>query len=589
MKYSKMFGKTVREPQSDMSIASHKLLYQAGYIRESVAGRYFFLPLGMRVRDKIMAIIEEEMDSSGAQKMLSPILHPLELWQETNRDNQAGFELMKVKDRRGAEFALGGTGEEMFVDVVRGFNISYKDLPFNIYQFSQKFRDELRARGGLLRVREFTMKDAYSFHVDEEDFKKEYEVMSETYSKIFNRLGLNTTRVLADNGYIGGEYCHEYVVDNPIGESKYYITEDGGYIAHEDVATFKHVEVNPDDGIEEFKIIDQPEWVCTMDDNEKHYGKPAQYFLKNVVYVNFMGDIIIASIRGDLEVNKIKLEHVLDESIPLVEATDEDLEAIGTKSGFVHCWGHEFVKPRKTIDGSRDCKVIYVADNSLKTVKNFIGGQKEDSTDSFNVNYGRDFKHDIEGDIALAQGGFLSLDGNSRLIEKRGVEVGNIFQLGYHYSEKMKDALFVDCDSKSKPFYMGCYGIGLGRTLATIVEEYNTENGINWPISVSPYQIHLVTIGKDDEIINMAEELYSSLIESGLEILWDDREGVSPGVKFSDSDLIGIPIRVVLSPRSLKSGGLEVKVSGSDDSEIIRADNLQDRLIEIITELYDQI
>ena len=247
MRTSKLFGKTVKEVSNDVKLASHKLLYQGGFIRESTAGRYYFLPLGMRVQDKIVKVIETEMDRAGAQKMMTPVLHPLELWEETNRTNSVGFELMTIADRRGAQFALGGTAEEMMVDVVRKFNVSYKDLPFNIYQFSQKFRDEMRARGGLLRVREFLMKDAYSFHATEDDFKREYESMWQTYSRIFSLLGLEAIPIEADNGYIGGEYCHEFVVVSDVGESRFLMTEDRSYAAHEEVAVFKRERMNPDE------------------------------------------------------------------------------------------------------------------------------------------------------------------------------------------------------------------------------------------------------------------------------------------------------------------------------------------------------
>ena len=238
MRYSKLFGRTTKIVAGDMKIASHRFLYQAGFIRESVAGRYYYLPLGMIVRDKVAKIIEEEMDQSGAQKMLAPVLHPLELWQKTNRTQSVSFELMKVKDRNGSEFALGGTAEEMMVDLVEKFNVSYNDLPFHIYQFSTKFRDELRARGGLLRLREFLMKDGYSFHADEADFKKEYEKMQKVYRNIFKRMGLETLMVESDNGYIGGDYCHEFIVESEAGESRFLYTEDSAYAAHEDVAKF---------------------------------------------------------------------------------------------------------------------------------------------------------------------------------------------------------------------------------------------------------------------------------------------------------------------------------------------------------------
>lgn len=565
MRYSKLFGKTSKSVSKDATMTSHKLLLKAGYIAESVAGRYFMLPLGIRVQEKIMKIIEEEMDKAGAQKMSSPVLHPLELWQETNRTNTTGFELLKVKDRRGAEFALGGTAEEMFVDVVRKYNISYKDLPFNIYQFSTKFRDELRARGGLLRVREFIMKDAYSFDRDETEFKKEYEKMGNTYTTIFNRLGLKTDVVLSDNGYIGGEYCHEFVTESEIGESKYFITKDGSYAAHEDVATFIREEINPEDEIKPIEIIEQPDWVRTMEENTKHYGLPKSRFLKNVVYKNRVnGEIIIAAVRGDLQVSKTKLEHVIDCVGQLDDATHEDLASIGTKTGYVHSWGHK---------GAR-----YIGDISLTTVKNFIGGQKEEKTDTTNVNYGRDFECEILADIAIAEAGFKSLDGQE-LLEKRGIEVGNIFQLGYHYSNLMKSAEFVDKDGKKKKYYMGCYGIGVGRTMAAMVEKFNDEKGIIWPIEVSPYQVHVVSLASGEEAL----DLYNLLNKSGIEVLWDDRDDISAGEKFSDADLIGIPIRVVVSGRSLGSGGYEVKRRDSDTSEIITKDNIVQFITEAIS------
>src|SRR3989344_3648108 len=273
MKYSKLFGKTAYTPLKGSKLVGNQLLLQAGFIRESTAGRYFFLPLGWRVHEKIKAIIKREMDATGAQEMLSPVLHPLELWKETNRTSTAGFELMKVTDRRDAEFALGGTAEEMFVDVVRKFQLSYRDLPFNIYQFSTKFRDELRARGGLLRVREFIMKDAYSFDINETGFKKEYEKMRNTYKKIYDRLGIATQVVESDNGYIGGEYCHEFVMESKIGESKYLVTPDGKYAAHEDVALFIPANKNLDEGLLPLQEVEAVRGT-TMEDGVKLHKKP---------------------------------------------------------------------------------------------------------------------------------------------------------------------------------------------------------------------------------------------------------------------------------------------------------------------------
>ena len=553
MLYSKLFGKTTRFSPQDASAISYKLLFRGGFIRESSAGRYFFLPLGQLVQQKIMKVIKEEMDKAGAQEMISPVLHPLELWKETNRTNTTGFELMRVTDRRGADFALGGTAEEMFVDVIRKFQISYKDLPINIYQFSSKFRDELRARGGLLRVREFIMKDAYSFDINAQEFKKEYENMRQTYTRIFKRLGLDTVVVESDGGYIGGEYCHEFVVDSPVGETNYLTTEDSAYNAHQDVAVFKRSGVNTQDEEKPFEIISQPAWVQTMEDNIKHYKLDSSHFLKNVVYKHIIShEIIIAVIRGDLDVNQTKLENILNAKGQLEAATEEDLAKIGTKRGYVHSWGHK---------GAR-----YIGDISLKTVKNFIGGQKENATDSINVNYGRDFTCELLADIALAKEGDHTKEGK-KLTLKKGIEVGNIFQLGYHYTKLMKGAVFTDNDGLEKPYYMGCYGIGIGRTMAAIVEKHHDGKGIIWPANVAPFRVHLIGLNLTEKDVNCScYNLYNRLLDKGVEVLFDDR-GVSPGEKFADADLIGIPVRLVVSKKTEKM--IEYKERNSNESKLV--------------------
>ncbi|MDH3324563.1 MAG: proline--tRNA ligase, partial [Candidatus Peregrinibacteria bacterium] len=333
MKYSKFFGKTLRGEQSGSELISHQLLIKGGFIAESVAGRYYFLPMGWRIHEKMKQIIKKEMDNAGAQEMITPTLHPLELWAETNRTSTAGFELMQVKDRRGADFALGGTAEEMFVDLVRKMNLSYRDLPFNIYQFSTKFRDELRARGGLLRVREFVMKDAYSFHRDEEDFKKEYDVMADVYTTCFTKFGLESKKVLADNGYIGGEYCHEFQVECPVGEGVFFESADGKYVAHEDVAVFVADNKNLDDKEEELKVVDA-ERGPKMEDGVDFHKLPLWQQMKDVMYADENGELVLAVIRGDLDVNEIKLKKLIG-AIDLRPATDEEIEALGSAAGFI--------------------------------------------------------------------------------------------------------------------------------------------------------------------------------------------------------------------------------------------------------------
>ncbi|MCL4374967.1 proline--tRNA ligase [Patescibacteria group bacterium] len=543
MRYSQLFGKTIKTAPSDAVNRSHLLLYQAGYIRESTAGRYFFLPLGQLVQQRIIAIIKEEMDRSGAQEMLAPVLHPLELWKETNRTNTTGFELMKVKDRRGAEFALGGTAEEMFVDVVRKMCLSYRDLPLNLYQFSTKFRDELRARGGLLRVREFIMKDAYSFDQDETTFKKSYQLMAEVYRKIFSRLGLDTMMVESDNGYIGGEYCHEFVVESPVGETRFLTTADGQYAAHEEVAVFHKDNKNPADPLQPLKEVEAARGT-TMEDGQKLHQLPLWQQIKDVLFVDEKERYILAIIRGDYDVNEIKLKHQVD-AITLRHATDEEIRGrLHSEPGFISP-----VNIKKLADPQ--LKLIIVADDSLRTIKNAYGGGNKKNRDLINMNIDRDYRGDIEADIALAQGGYTTADKRQKLHLKRGIEVGNIFQLGYHYSKKMRGATFVDQNGKSRPYYMGCYGIGIGRTLAAIVEAHNDKHGIIWPETVAPYQCHLLGLDRQDENAKkQADAVYRQFTEAGITVLYDDRDDVRAGVKFADADLIGLPLRLVVSKKT---------------------------------------
>ncbi len=562
MLYSKLFGKTIRDIPKDATATSHKLLYQAGYIRESTAGKYYLLPLGLRVQQKIQKIVKEEMDRAGAQELITPILHPIELWKETNRTNSVGFELMSVKDRNEMEFVLGGTAEEMLVDLVRKFQISYKDLPFNLYQFSTKFRDELRARGGLLRLREFVMKDAYSFHATEEDFKKEYENMKNTYQRIFERLGLKTTVVESDNGYIGGEYCHEFVVEHEVGESKFLTTGDGTYAAHIDVAIFIADKKNADETEQSMEEVEATRG-NSMEDGVKLHKKPLWQQMKDLMMVDERGNMILGVIRGDLEVNEVKLAR-LAKAYHLRHATEEEIRANGSEPGFISPVGL-----KKTV------KII--GDPSLRTIKNAYTGANKKHRDFLNVNIDRDYKLDIEGDIALAKEGYIGPNGKP-LREKRGIEVGNIFQLGFHYSSKMRDAEFVDVDGSRKPYYMGCYGMGLARTMATIIEINNDKNGIIWQNIIAPYQVHLVGLDLSDQSVrNSANTVYNKLKDKKIEVLFDDREEVTAGVKFADADLIGIPHRLVVSKRT--GDRIEYKMRNTEDKKMMTREEIIRTLI----------
>ena len=483
-----------------------------------------------------------------------PVLHPIELWKETNRTNTTGFELLRIKDRRGAEFALGGTAEEMAVDLVRKFNVSYRDLPFNLYQFSIKFRDELRARGGLLRVREFMMKDAYSFGT-EEQFKVTYKQMEEAYRAIFDELGLKTAMVAADNGYIGGEYSHEFIAESEVGESRFFTTESGKYAAHEDVAQFVKYDGSSD---EEMKPMEEVfgEGIVSVEKLAKFLNIPVERTTKTILFENGQRNVIAAALNGMYDVNETKLQHIVGGS-PLKLATAETVKRVtGAEIGYAGF-----------LNLPNEVKVIL--DDSLKGRRNFEVGANRTNYHSINVNFGRDYPEPERFyDIAMARPGDKAIDGSGKLIERRGIEVGNIFQLGYHYTNLMQGAEFTGADGKSQKYYMGCYGIGIGRTLAAIVETYHDDRGIMWPELVAPAKVHIVSIGIDDDVVQASDKLYEDLKKVGVEVIYDDRNE-SAGAKFADADLIGCPIRLTVSPRTLKEKSVEVKRRNEDEAQLI--------------------
>lgn len=570
MRVSTLFGKTSKTEGLDYKIDSHRLLTQAGFIRESSAGRYYLLPLGIKVHQNIERIVRKYMNSAGAQELVMPTLHPLELWQETNRTTTTGFELMTVKDRRGANFALGGTAEEMAVDLVRKFNISYKDLPFNIYQFSMKFRDEMRARGGLLRVREFVMKDGYSFST-EEQFKDVYEAMWDAYKNIFTDVGLNVDVVAADNGYIGGEYCHEFVAEAEAGESRYFVDTTSGYAAHEDVAKFKIDDKNTHEELKDLQEV-AAERGPTMQDGEKLHKLPLWQQMKDVLYFDEATKrYILAVIRGDFDVNETKLMQAAG-AWEMRAATEEEIrEDLGSEPGFI-CPANFAKKGKKS-----GFPVVIVGDKSLRTVRNMYGGANKKHKDLLNLNIDRDYKLDIEADIALAQPGMLSPDGGE-LVEKRGIEVGNIFQLGHHYTNLMNGAEYTDDTGKRQPYYMGCYGIGIGRTLAAIVEAHHDDKGIIWPENIAPAKVYLARLGDSKEATEAAENLYQTLLKNEVEVLFDDRSGVRPGEKFADADLLGLPYRVVVSDKHIANSQYELKARTQKDFELLGESDLLAKL-----------
>jgi len=558
MKYSQLFGKTSKNEGADYKIDSHRLLTQAGFIRESTAGRYYLMPLGLRVHDKIVNIVRKHMNNAGAQEIVTPVLHPLEIWKETNRTDTTGFELMKVTDRRGSDFVLGGTAEEMIVDLVRKFNISYKDLPFNLYQFSMKFRDELRARGGLLRVREFTMKDAYSFST-EAQFKEIYQQMWDVYSEIFRELGLKTDVVAADNGYIGGEYCHEFVAEAEAGESLYFTTDDGKYAAHEDVAIFQY---DKEVSSEDMKQIEEIEGkgIVGVEELAKFLKIPVTQTTKTILFEDEQGRVVAAAVRGDFDINETKLQSIVQGS-PLSLASAETVKRVtGAEVGYAGL-----------LNLPKD--VIVVMDESLEGRRNFEMGANRTDYHSINVNFDRDLSSpDRFYDIKLAKAGYVAPTGQ-KMIERKGIEVGNIFQLGYHYSSLMSGAEYTDNDGRRQKYYMGCYGIGIGRTMAAIVEVTHDEKGIVWPENIAPFRVYLVSIGNDEKVTEQSEEIYQALTKEGIDVLYDDRD-VRPGEKFADADLIGIPHRVVISQKTIANKQVEYKHRKSSENRLMSVADL---------------
>jgi prolyl-tRNA synthetase len=565
MRLSQLFGKPSKTEGVGYKIDSHRLLTQAGFIRESTAGRYYMLPLGLKVHEKIVGIVRKQMDAAGAQEVVMPVLHPLELWEETNRTTTVSFELMKIKDRRQAEFALGGTAEEMAVDLVRKFNISYKDLPFNIYQFSMKFRDEMRARGGLLRVREFVMKDAYSFST-EAQFKEIYQQMWDAYKATFEEVGLSVDVVAADNGYIGGEYCHEFVAEAPAGESTYFVDAKSGYAAHEDVATFKVDDKNLSEALKDLQEVEAQRGP-SMEDGVAFHGLPLWQQTKDVLFFDSATSrYILAVIRGDFDVNETKLMQAAN-AWELRAATDEEIrEDLLSEPGFISPVG--MVKVGK----KSGFPVVIVADTSLRTVRNMYGGANKKHRDLLNIAIDRDFKADIEADIALAKAGMHSPKGGE-LVEKKGIEVGNIFQLGHHYSKLMHDAEYTNESGKREKYYMGCYGIGIGRTLAAIVEAHHDDKGIVWPEAIAPFKVHVVRLGEDEAVIKAADELYESLQKAGVEVLYDDRDARA-GEKFADAELIGCPYRLTISKKTIEKRVVELQKRADGAVEMVAVGDL---------------
>ena len=562
MRISKLFGKTLREVPAEAETISHQLLLKAGMIHQVAAGVYSYLPLAWRVLKKIENIIRDEMDKAGGQELMMPVLQPLELWQETGRDLAFGKGLFTLSDRRDRKLALGPTHEEVITRLVSHNVQSYRDLPLLLYQIQTKFRDEPRPRAGLIRVREFTMKDLYSFDTDEEGLNQSYQKMLQAYLNIYARCGLPALLAEADSGAIGGKDSHEFMVITETGEDEILYCDNCKYAANAEKAQSIKNKVEGEEPLP-LEEVATPGFY-TIEEVSNFLKMPRSHTLKAVFYVAD-GKLVFVVIRGDIEVNEVKLKNILH-CIELRLASEAEVIDAGIVAGSASPIGISGIK--------------IIADDSITSGVNFVAGANKPDTHFRNVNYPRDFQVDQVGDIAQAQAGEGCPKCGGKLLSSHGIEVGHIFKLGTFLSEKL-GAFFIDQSGVSQPIVMGCYGIGLGRLLAAAIEQNHDDKGIIWPLAIAPYHIYLCPLYLENpQVATIAENLYADLEAQGLEVLFDDRKE-SPGVKFNDADLLGIPFRVTISPRTLKTNSVEIKRRSEKEAQLLPMEGIVARLKEL--------
>ncbi|NLR45241.1 proline--tRNA ligase [Priestia megaterium] len=563
MRQSSTLIPTLREVPADADIKSHQLLLRAGYMRQNASGVYSFLPLGKRVLQKVEQIVREEMDRAGSVELLMPALQQAELWQESGRWYSYGPELMRMKDRHGREFALGATHEEVITSLLRDEVKSYKRLPLNLYQIQTKFRDEKRPRFGLLRGREFIMKDAYSFHASQESLDEVYDKMFAAYSRIFERCGLNFRAVIADSGAMGGKDTHEFMVLSEIGEDTIAYSDTSSYAANVEMAPVVNTYEKSDEAEKELTKVETPNQ-HSIEDVAAFLNVEATSCIKSLLF-KVDDRFVLVLVRGDHEVNDIKVKNYFEASVVELATPEETKEALKCAVGSVGPIG---------VSDS----VEVVADHAVKAIANGVCGANEEGYHYTNVNE-RNFNATYE-DFRFIQEGDQSPDGQGVIKFAKGIEVGHVFKLGTRYSEAM-GATYLDENGRSQPMIMGCYGIGVSRTVAAIAEQFNDENGLLWPEAVTPYQVHVIPVNvKNDEQRELGEKLYNELLDNRFDVLLDDRQERA-GVKFADSDLIGLPVRVTVGKRA-SEGIVEVKVRKTGESLEVSVDNLVSTVKELL-------
>lgn len=568
MRMSKLFSQTLREVPSEAEIPSHQLLLRAGYIRQLASGVFSYLPLARRSLTKIENIIREEMNAIDGQEVTMPFVHPAEIWQETGRWYEIDAEMGRFTDRTGRQMVLAMTHEEVVADLVRKEVHSYRQLPMMIYHIQTKWRDDPRPRAGLIRVREFTMKDSYTLDANMEGLDKQYRAHYQAYFNIFHRCGLSVVAVGSDVGMMGGSMAHEFMYLTPIGEDTIMTCDSCSYASNRQIAVFRKA-VAPEEDLLPVEKVATPD-AKTIDDLAAFLGIPHSKTAKAVFLMASIPEgeetrdqFVFAVVRGDMELNETKLINAVKANA-LRPATEEEIIAVGAVPGYA------------SPVGLKDALVV--VDDAVPESPNLVAGANEQGFHLRNVNYQRDYEADFVLDIVSARDGDACPNCDGVLSARRGVEVGNIFKLGTRYSKSM-GAYFLDANGDSKPVIMGSYGIGSGRLLACVVEEYHDEQGMVLPVPVAPYHIHLVVLtGKDaPENIQAAEKLYTDLQEADFEVLYDDREE-SPGVKFNDADLIGLPIRITVSTRSLEAGGVEFKRRDQPEKEMVAMDAVEKKI-----------
>lgn len=547
MKQSKMLIPTLREVPADAEIKSHQLLLRAGYIRQNASGIYSYLPLANKVLKKIEQIIREEMDAAGSVELLMPALQQAELWQESGRWFTYGPELMRLKDRHSREFALGATHEEVITSLVRDEIKSYKRLPLTLYQIQTKFRDEKRPRFGILRGREFIMKDAYSFHSSQESLGEVYDALFQAYCNSFERCGLNYRAVIADSGAMGGKDTHEFMALSDVGEDTIAYSTESNYAANIEMAPVINSYVKSDEAALNLEKVETKNQK-SIDDVSAFLETSADKCIKSLLF-KVDEKFVLVLVRGDHEVNDIKVKNLLEASVVELADPTETEKVLGCKIGSL---GPVQVK---------DVEII--ADQAVQSIVNGVCGANEEHFHFINVNPERDFQVAQYADIRFIQEGDLSPDGKGTITFAKGIEVGHVFKLGTRYSEAM-GATYLDENGRTQPIIMGCYGIGVSRTMAAIVEQFNDDKGIVWPKSVAPFDVHLITVNTKDESQNeLTEKLYATLKTNRLDVLVDDR-AERAGVKFADSDLIGLPIRITVGKKA-SEGIVEIKVRSTGE------------------------